>query len=122
MQQHDGQAIDTSRDATGDIDVWYGNPETGGVFGFSLPLPPSIPPQIAKGSLVRVDGPDSDIPQEVPPLDPMADGASGGSTGDEDDPILHPCQECGNVAVKVDGAWTEHCGRHQPKPGVKRGR
>ena len=39
------------------IDVWYRNPDTGGEFGFSLPLHPSIGPQIAAGRLVPIAAP-----------------------------------------------------------------
>lgn len=118
MQQQDGQVVDASGDATDEIDVWYGNPATGGVFGFGLPLPVSIPPQIANGNLVRMDGPDG-APQAFALPDPMADGSGGADLDPEDDPVLHPCAECGTVAIKVRGKWTEHCKPHQPKPAGK---
>jgi len=122
MQQHteDGVAVDTTRDATDEINVWYANPTTGGTFGFGLPLPVSIPPQIAAGNLVRVDGPDG-APQAFALPESTADGSGSADFDPEDDPILHPCAECGTVAVKVGGAWTEHCAAHQPKPTGKPG-
>lgn len=98
----------------GDIDVWYQNPDTGGEFGFSLPLPPAVIPQIANGTLVPAPSPDG---HELP-LSPSkeADLDGGGGTGD-DDPVLYPCVDCGTVAVKgPDGEYTDHCAKHTPKP------
>jgi len=119
QQTEDGVVVDTARDATDEIDVWCAHRETGGVFGFGLPLPVSIPPQIANGNLVRVD-PDG-APQAFALPESTADGSGSADFDSDDDPILHPCGECGTVAVKIGGAWTEHCGAHQPKPTGKPG-
>lgn len=125
QQPQDGVAVDTSRDATDEIDVWYAHRETGGTFGFSLPLPKAVVPQVANGNLVRIDGPDG-TPEAFSPPESMADGTGGEDIDPADDPILHPCLDCGDLAVKADGVWTDQCAKHTPKPtaapaGAKRG-
>ena len=102
------------------IDVWYRNPDTGGEFGFSLPLHPSIGPQIAAGRLVPIAAPGAHELPAVPVSEADGDGAAG-TEGEE--PALYPCAECGDVAVKDDqGFYTDHCAKHTPKTTARKGR
>lgn len=102
--------------ATADIDVWYQNPETGDTFGFGLPLPPAIPPQIKAGRLVQCAFPDGHEPP-APPVPEADRSGSAGPDDDSDDPLLYPCIECGTTALKgKDGQYTDHCRAHTAKP------
>lgn len=101
------------------IEVWYQNPDVGGVFGFGLPLPGQILPQIKAGNLVRCAGPDGGIRDSaVAVVEADDDGAA--DPGQE--AVLYPCQDCGEVAAKDDnGFFTDHCAKHTPKPtGARR--
>lgn len=103
------------------IEVWYQNPETGGTFGFGLPLPPSIPPQIAAGRLRECAGPDGGwVAPDSAAAVSEADG--DGAADPEQEAVLYPCQDCGKVAAKdTDGFYTDHCEKHTPKPtGARR--
>lgn len=108
MAEDSTQTADTDHG----IDIWYRNPNTGLEFGFGLPLPEAIATQVRSGALVacRPDTPGLSSPNAL-----EAAGADGDGTGD-DEAILHPCLDCGDTAVRVDGEWTEHCAAHQPKP------
>jgi hypothetical protein len=95
-----------------EIDVWFLNPNTGGIFGFGLPLPEAIAAQVRAGTLIACAGPDS---HGLPPSFVLeAAGTDDDGTG-EDEAILHPCLECGDTAARVDGEWLEHCATHAPK-------
>lgn len=103
------------------IDVWYQNVDTGQTFGFGLPLPKQIPPQIKQGNLVRCTGPEGN------PHDSAAtvlEADEDGAADPEQDAALYPCETCGDVAVKdADGFYTDYCVKHAPKPsGGGRGR
>lgn len=101
------------------IDVWYEHAETGGVFGFGLPLPKQVIPQIKNGNLKRVAGPDGTPPDSAAAV---LEADEDGAADPVDDPALFPCQECGDVAAKdADGFYTDHCAKHTPKTTSRRG-
>lgn len=99
------------------IDVQYRNPSTDVTFGFGLPLPEAIATQVRTGKLVPCD---PDGPQLPPPAQ-EAD-LTGGGTG-EDEAVLHPCGNCGEVAARDDsGEYLDHCAKHKPKPAAGKGK
>lgn len=101
-----------------EIDVWYRNEATGGVFGFSLPLPEAIAKQVHAKTLTPCSP--EGVPETSAP--PVKEADLTGGTGlddDEDEPGLYPCLECGETAVKGDdGFYTDHCAKHAPKPAA----
>lgn len=98
-----------------DIDVWYRNETTGGVFGFGLPLPAEIAKQVAAKVLTRCS-PEGMPETSVPPVK-EADLTGGTDPEGEDEPGLYPCLDCGETAVKdADGFYTDHCAKHTSKP------
>lgn len=101
-----------------EIDVWYRNESTGGVFGFGLPLPAEIAKQVAAKVLTPCSPEGTET--SVPPVK-EAD-LTGGTDPDEDEPALYPCEECGDVAVKnAEGFFTDFCAKHTPKAASGRG-
>jgi len=100
------------------IEVWYENVQTGGMFGFGLPLPKQILPQIKNGNLKRVAGPaGTPTNSAVAVLEADEDGAADSG----EDPAMFPCEECGETAAKdADGFYTDHCAKHTPKPTSSR--
>lgn len=100
-----------------EIDVWYRNEATGGVFGFSLPLPDAIAKQVAAKTLTPCTP--EGIPETSAPPAQEADLTGGTGLDDDDEPALYPCLDCGDTAVKGDdGFYTEHCAQHTPKPAT----
>lgn len=97
------------------IDVWYENPDTGGTFGFGLPLPKQVLPQIKAGNLVRCAGATGSGTRDSAVAVSEADGDGAADPGQE--AVLYPCEDCGEAAAKDDaGFFTEHCAKHTPKP------
>ena len=101
-----------------EFDVLYRNPDTGVTFGFDLPLHPGVVVQVAAGRLVPSGA------QTPAPPDPPADGTGGAGPHVEDEPGLHPCLDCGNVAARdADGEYADHCKTHAPKtPPARKGK
>ena len=90
-----------------DIEVWYTNPDTGGMFGFGYPLPEAIAEQVRAGKLWPCD-PDG---HQLPPPTQEAD-LTGGGTDPIEEAVLHPCADCGEVAMRgLDGEYLELCRR-----------
>jgi len=103
-----------------DIDVWYCNETTGGVFGFSLPLLPEIEKQVAAKVLTPCSP--KGIPETSAPPVKEADLTGGTGLDDEDEPGLYPCMECGETAAKDgEGFFTDYCAKHTPKATTGRG-
>ncbi|QOR55775.1 MAG: hypothetical protein YHS30scaffold324_7 [Catenulispora phage 69_17] len=102
-----------------EIDVWYRHETSGGVFGFSLPLPDAIDAQVRAKVLVPCS------PEGAPETSasPVQEADLTGGTGlEEDEPGLYPCMECGETAAKdADGFYTDYCAKHTPKPAGGRG-
>lgn len=115
----DTDIIDTVDTPDTGIEVWYQNPDVGGVFGFGLPLPGQILPQIKAGNLVRCAGPDGSIRDSAVAV---VEADDDGAADPVQEAVLYPCGECGEVAAKdADGFYTDHCAKHMPKPTGRRG-
>lgn len=111
MSDTDTTIVDQAPDL--DIEVWYENPNTGGVFGYGLPLPKQILPQIKAGNLVRCAGPDGSGSLDSAAVVSEADGDGAADPGQE--AVLYPCQDCGEVAAKdKNGYYTDYCTAHTP--------
>src|SRR6476620_1217742 len=98
-------------------ETWYQNPETGVEFVFTPPLPPGIPYQIAAGRLERIADPDGSQMSSLPVKEADLTGGEGpDDESEQDEPVLFPCLDCDDVAVKgPDGEFTDHCAKHTPK-------